>query len=159
MLLVSLGNVMKKLLLLFLVAFTAPCPVVANGVGEDTGYGEWYQTDCLLKTSNGSFRLLPCRNVAISAAAPLGVTVKHEIGGTLLYTASYAWKDDRHPNHYLTSVRQEIENVSDRSAARVFYLDRQRRHISDNSFGLPNIWECYRQLHGDKITLCIWQKP
>ena len=150
---------MKKLLLLFLVAFTAPCPVVANGVGEDTGYGEWYQTDCLLKTSNGSFRLLPCRNVAISAAAPLGVTVKHEIGGTLLYTASYAWKDDRHPNHYLTSVRQEIENVSDRSAARVFYLDRQRRHISDNSFGLPNIWECYRQLHGDKITLCVWQKP
>ena len=130
---------MKKLLLLFLVALTALCPVLANGVGEDTGYGEWYQTDCLLKTGNGSFRLLPCRNVAISAAAPLGVTVKHEIGGTLLYTASYAWKDDSHPNYYLTSVRQEIENVSYRSAARIFYLDRRRRRISDSSFGLPNI--------------------
>jgi hypothetical protein len=149
---------MKKLLLSLLAAIAISPLCQADTVTQREGFGEVH-TRCLLKTGNGSFRLSPCRNVLISAAAPLGVTVKHEIGGTLIYTASYAWKDERHPNYYLTSVRQEIEDLSYRSAARVFYLDRQRRRISDSSFGLPNIWECYRQLHGDKITLCVWQKP
>lgn len=104
-----------------------------------------------------SFRLSSCKR-EIDSLWNYGTVVRYDLQGASFYTRTFAWKDDRYPDYYLSPDLKAINDLDKRFSARVYYLNRQKRRISDNSFGLPNIWECYQQLHGDRITLCVWQR-